>query len=72
MEINVGQVFKRMIDKDKLVFIEIKQIDVTMRKVEFMVSGDGVSNPDQPRAMRISTLAKWLEAMPMPGQEKLL
>lgn len=64
MELVVGQKLTRQIKPGQKLEVEIKRLDVPAREAEFMVSGDGVRDPDKPRVMNIFALARWLESLP--------
>lgn len=62
MEIKVGDKYSVQITPEQVLNVEI--LKLSAREVEFMATGDGVNDPDEPRQMPLGSFAKWLKAMP--------
>lgn len=59
IEVKVGKTYTRMVGETP-VTVEIKHIEPVTWMVEFTVTGEPVQNPEVPRKMLVSHLAKWL------------
>lgn len=57
--IEKGKTYTRMVGETP-VTVEVLHIEPVTWMVEFMVTGEPVQNPEVPRKMFVSQLAKWL------------
>lgn len=65
--IEVGRSYTRAI-YDNPITCRVTKIDIPDRSVEFLVSGEGVTDQEKPRKLSISLFTRWLNSY---GKEQL-